>query len=210
METSRVHHAARRRGSGVVPSGEGKAWRRNRAFPQALRSCARTAPAMRLCFSIAAVLTVLLISGCGQPAPGPQGPPGPPGEAGPPVPVGPAGPQGAQGPQGPVGPQGSVGERGEAGPLGPQGPVGSQGPQGDAGAQGPAGPSGQPGPAPPFRVVTGTDNARCADDEILVSLFCASGANDGAKCATPGTEATALCVRKVSEVLDLGAPAPTR
>jgi hypothetical protein len=157
---------------------------------------------MRFCFSIiAAVLTVLLISGCSQPAPGPQGPPGSPGEAGPPGPVGPAGPQGAQGQQGPVGPQGSVGERGEVGPSGQRGA---------AGPPGPAGPKGDPGPAPPFRVVTGTDNVRCADNEIIVSLFCASGANDGAKCATPGTEATALCVRKVSEVLDLGSPAPTR
>ena len=58
------------------------------------------------------------------------------------------------------------------------------------------GPKGDPGPSPPFRVVTGTDAARCADDEILVSLVCASGATDGAKCATPGTAATALCVRK--------------
>jgi hypothetical protein len=37
---------------------------------------------------------------------------------------------------------------------------------------------------------------RCADDEILLSLVCTSGATDGAKCATPGTPATALCVRK--------------
>jgi hypothetical protein len=29
-----------------------------------------------------------------------------------------------------------------------------------------------------FRVVTGTDNARCAGDEILVSLVCASGATE--------------------------------
>ena len=29
-----------------------------------------------------------------------------------------------------------------------------------------------------------------------VSLVCTSGATDGAKCATPGTPATALCVRK--------------
>jgi hypothetical protein len=40
------------------------------------------------------------------------------------------------------------------------------------------------------------DVARCADDEILVSLVCTSGPTDGAKCATPGTPATALCVRK--------------
>jgi hypothetical protein len=27
-------------------------------------------------------------------------------------------------------------------------------------------------------------------------LVCASGATDGTKCATPGTEATGLCMRK--------------
>jgi hypothetical protein len=47
-----------------------------------------------------------------------------------------------------------------------------------------------------MRVVTGTDNVRCDDDELLVSLVCASGATDGLKCAAPGTTATALCVRK--------------
>jgi len=41
-----------------------------------------------------------------------------------------------------------------------------------------------------------TDGAHCSDDEVLVSLVCASGATDGAKCAMPGTAATALCVRK--------------
>ena len=151
---------------------------------------------------------------------GPQGPPGPAGEAGPPGPVGPAGPQGAQGQQGPVGPQGSVGEQGPAGPSGPPGPVGPQGPQGGAGGQGPvgpagergppgpqgppgppgpagpAGPKGDPGPAPANRVVTGMDSVRCGDDEILAGFVCASGATDGAKCATPGTAATGLCVRR--------------
>jgi hypothetical protein len=170
-------------------------------------------------FSIAVILTALAVIGC-EPAPGPKGLPGDPGAAGPPGPVGPAGPQGAQGPQGPVGPQGGAGERGEAGPPGPQGLVGPQGPQGEAGAQGPAGPAGErgqagpqgpagpagppgpPGPkgepnqGPPFRVVTGTDNVRCADDELLVSLVCGNGTVDGSKCATPGTAATALCVRK--------------
>src|SRR4029453_1498579 len=90
---------------------------------------------MRLSLSIAALFTILVVGGCGQPTTGPQGPPGPPGPAGPAGPVGPGGPQGAQGPQGPVGPQGAAGERGEAGPPGPQGPVGPQGPQGEAGAQ---------------------------------------------------------------------------
>jgi hypothetical protein len=45
-------------------------------------------------------------------------------------------------------------------------------------------------------VVTGTETVRCADDELLVGLVCASGPTDGAKCATPGTAATGLCVRK--------------
>jgi hypothetical protein len=44
--------------------------------------------------------------------------------------------------------------------------------------------------------VTGTDTVRCADDEALISLVCASGATDGTKCATPGTAATGLCMRK--------------
>jgi hypothetical protein len=34
------------------------------------------------------------------------------------------------------------------------------------------------------------------DDEILAGFLCASGATDGAKCATPGTAATGLCVRR--------------
>jgi hypothetical protein len=49
------------------------------------------------------------------------------------------------------------------------------------------GPKCDPGLLPPFRVVTGTDDARCADDEILLSLVCASGATDGGVRATPGT-----------------------
>jgi hypothetical protein len=45
-------------------------------------------------------------------------------------------------------------------------------------------------------VVTGTDSVRCGDDEVLAGFVCASGATDGAKCATPGTAATGLCVRR--------------
>jgi len=48
--------------------------------------------------------------------------------------------------------------------------------------------------APPLRLVTGTDTVRCGDDETMVSLVCASGATDG--CATPGTAATGVCMRK--------------
>ena len=55
---------------------------------------------------------------------------------------------------------------------------------------------GDPGPAPAIRVVTGTDSVRCGDDEVLAGFVCASGATDGAKCATPGTASTGLCVRR--------------
>jgi hypothetical protein len=36
----------------------------------------------------------------------------------------------------------------------------------------------------------------CADGEVLAGLVCANGATDGAKCATSGTAATGLCVRR--------------
>jgi hypothetical protein len=52
------------------------------------------------------------------------------------------------------------------------------------------------GPPAAVRVVTGTDAVTCADNEILAGLVCASGATDGAKCATPSTTATGLCVRR--------------
>jgi len=126
---------------------------------------------MRL-VSISLLIITLAVAGCGQPASGPQGP---------------AGPGGAEGPQGPAGPPGAQG------PQGPAGPPGAQGPQGPAG---PPGPKGEPGSAQALRIVTGTDTVRCADDEALISLVCASGATDGTKCATPGTEATGLCMRK--------------
>ena len=162
---------------------------------------------MRL-VSISVLIMTLAVAGCGQPASGPQGPAGPGGAEGP---QGPAGPPGAQGPQGPAGPGGKEGPQGPAGPggaegpQGPAGPPGAQGPQGPAGppgAQGPQGPSGPPGPkgepgsAQALRVLTGTDTVRCADDEVLISMVCASGATDGTKCATPGTAATGLCMRK--------------
>jgi hypothetical protein len=111
----------------------------------------------------------LAVAGCGQPASGPQGP---------------AGPGGAEGPQGPAGPPGAQG------PQGPAGPPGAQGPPGPAGAPGP---KGEPGSAQALRVVTGTYAVRCADDEALISLVCASGATDG---TTSGTAATGLCMRK--------------
>jgi hypothetical protein len=154
---------------------------------------------MRQLLRISAIITTLAIVGCSKPVPEPQGP---------------AGPQGAQGPQGPAGPQGAVGEKGAIGPPGPQGSIGPQGPQGEAGSQGPAGPAGERGPLGPqgpagppgpkgdtgaaatFHVVTGMGSVTCADNEQLVSLVCASGAPDGAKCAAPDTAATGLCVPK--------------
>jgi hypothetical protein len=138
---------------------------------------------MRQLVTIPGAIAMIALAAC-TPAPGPQGPPGPAGEVGPPGPVGPAGPQGEAGGQGPVGPAG------ERGPPGPQGPAGAPGPAG------PAGPKGDAGPAPAIRVVTGTDSVRCEDDEVLAGFVCASGATDGGKCATPGTAATALCVRR--------------
>lgn len=121
---------------------------------------------MRKLLNCFAMLTLLAVGGCGQPTPGPQGP---------------GGPAGAQGPQGPAGPAGAQGPQGPAGPAGPAGPQGLKGEQ---------------GPALLLRLVTGTDAVRCEDNETLVSLVCASGATDGAKCATPGTAATGLCMRK--------------
>lgn len=47
---------------------------------------------------------------------------------------------------------------------GPQGPPGPQGPKGDPGKDGATGPAGS------FRVVSD----KCADDEIMISAFCAS------------------------------------
>src|SRR6516164_8508399 len=159
---------------------------------------------MRQVVTIPAAIAMIALAACT----GPQGPSGPAGEAGPAGPTGPAGPQGSfgeqgpagpSGPPGPVGPQGPQGEAGGQGPVGPageRGPPGPQGPLGPPGPAGPAGPKGDPGPASAIRVVTGTDSVRCGDDEILAGFVCASGATDGAKCATPGTAATGLCVRR--------------
>lgn len=93
------------------------------------------------------------------------------------------------------GPQGAAGPPGPQGAQGPVGPAGAQGPQGPAGPPGPAGPQGDRGQAAGLRVVTGTGTVACDNDEALVSLVCASGAPDGAKCGAD-TAATGLCVRK--------------
>ena len=148
---------------------------------------------MRQLLTISAAIAIVMMAGC-SPAPGPQGPPGPAGEAGPPGPVGPAGPQGGPGPQG------SVGERGGAG-LGAPSDRKANVARRDrrepvARPPGPIGPKGDSGPPPTVRVVTGTDTVGCAAGESLAGFVCASGATDGAKCATPGTAATGLCVRQ--------------
>jgi hypothetical protein len=129
-------------------------------------------PLMRKLLNISVVAISLAVAACNE---GKMGPPGP------------IGPQGPQGVIGPAGRQGPVGERGNVGPAGAEGP---QGPPGPPGAKG------DPGSPGAFHVVTGTDTVRCSDDEVLVSLMCESGAPDGAKCATAGTAATGLCLRK--------------
>jgi hypothetical protein len=58
-------------------------------------------------------------------------------------------------------------------------------------------PKGDAGSAPAIRVVTGTDSVSCGNDEILAGFVCASGATDGAKCATPAARARAATVRQL-------------
>jgi hypothetical protein len=89
--------------------------------------------------------------------------------------------------------------QGQQGPKGEQGPPGPQGAKGDQGPPGPPGPPsarGSPGGGPAFRVVTGTGDVRCADNEVLVSLICARGGTAGERCAVPVAAATGLCVSK--------------
>jgi hypothetical protein len=138
---------------------------------------------MQRLLSFFSIVMMLAVAGCGQPTPGPAGPQGP------------AGPPGAQGPQGPAGSAGAQGPQGPAGTAGAQGPQGPAGPAGPPGAKGDAGSKGDPGPTA-LRVVTGTGTVRCGEDEALVSLVCANGAPDGAKCAAPETAATGLCMRR--------------
>ena len=136
---------------------------------------------MRIMAVIMILSGTLALGGCDQ-LQGPKGDAGAQGVAGP------AGPKGESGPPGPQGPKGDAGAQGIAGPAGPkgdQGPAGPQGPKGDAGA-----------PAPVlFRVVIGDGGVACADNEVLASLICASGAPDGAKCSASGP-ATGVCMRK--------------
>jgi hypothetical protein len=139
------------------------------------------APALLIAFAFA-------LAGCE----GPVGPSGPQGAAGPAGPKGDAGPPGPQGPQGVAGPVGPKGEPGAQGPTGGQGAQGAPGPQGE---RGPPGPKGDPGPAAAGPRVVSGDNPACNADEVLVSLLCASGAPDGARCAAGGN-ATALCMKR--------------
>lgn len=90
------------------------------------------------------------------------------------------------------------GPKGDAGPQGVVGPKEDPGPQGLAGAQGPRGEKGgkdDPGTPDSIRMVTDTGGVTCADNEVLASLFCASGAANGDKCSA-SVPATGLCVRK--------------
>jgi hypothetical protein len=98
-----------------------------------------------------------------------------------------------EGQVGPQGPQGPVGPAGPQGPQGPQGIAGVAGPKGDTGQQGPVGPQG-PGGVSGLRVVAGED-ITCNQDEVLVSIVCASGSPDGARCPSGGN-ATVLCLHK--------------
>jgi hypothetical protein len=63
----------------------------------------------------------LMLAGCFEGSPGPQGPKGEQGSKGA------AGPQGAKGERGPQGERGPPGPRGETGPAGPAGPAGAPG-----------------------------------------------------------------------------------
>lgn len=139
-------------------------------------------------WSVMTFVAALSLAACGEaPKEGAQGPAGPQGAQGAQGPVGPQGAQGIAGPQGPVGPGGPAGEKGESGPAGPPGPPGPAGPRGDVG------PAGAASQGPTLRVVSGTDTLTCRDDEVLVSLVCASGPSDGPKCAGP---VTGVCARK--------------
>ena len=103
--------------------------------------------------------------------------------------IGPAGPAGPVGAAGPVGPTGLAGPTGPAGPVGPTGLCLDRPDPRDL-----RDPLGQPA-RPDWRARI-YDSVRCGDDEVLAGFVCASGATDGAKCATPGAAATGLCVRR--------------
>ena len=128
---------------------------------------------MRLITFVAILSGALALGACDQ-LKGPKGDAGPQGAAG------------AAGPKGDAGPQGTAGPKGDPGP---QGPAGSQGPRGEKGEKG------DPGTPASIRMVTGSGGVTCADNEVLASLICASGAVNGDKCSA-SVHATGLCVRK--------------
>jgi len=123
---------------------------------------------MRKALVLLAFAAAFGLAGCDQGIIGPRGPPGP---------------RGMEGPTGPVGREGPTGDHGDPGAAGPIGPPGPPGPKGDPGPSG-------------VRLVTGTDKVDCAEGEVLASLVCASGLTDGMQCATAGTAAVGICMRK--------------
>jgi hypothetical protein len=97
----------------------------------------------------------------------------------------------------PQGPQGPKGEKGDPGVAGTQGPKGDKGDKGD------------PGPGTTLRLSAND----CAEDEIMVSAYCAASAGNsvqmqptgdrGARCVTPGgvsnpggISAVVFCMRR--------------
>jgi hypothetical protein len=137
---------------------------------------------MKITVGFVVLMSALLLTACGKPKEGAQGPTGPQGIQGPQGAVGPQGPQGVAGPPGPMGPGGPAGAKGEPGPAGPAGPPGPQGP---AGAKGET--TGETTTQRPiFRVVKGTNTLSCEPGEVLVSIVCESGASDGSKCPGGG------------------------
>lgn len=94
-----------------------------------------------------------------------------------------------EGPQGQKGDKGDKGDPGVAGSTGPTGPTG------------PAGPAGQTGI---FRIVA----ERCADDEIMISAYCATVPQNttkiqptvlgdrGARCVGQNVHAVVVCAKR--------------
>jgi hypothetical protein len=136
---------------------------------------------MRHFIWLAALSGVIGLSACDQ-IKGPQGEKGAKGDPGLP------------GIQGVAGTPGSKGERGDIGEAGPQGPAGPAGQQGAMGPKGDKGEKGDPGASvrSSFRSVSSENTIQCADGETLVSVLCATGAPDGAKCLGAGV---GLCMR---------------
>jgi hypothetical protein len=86
---------------------------------------------------------------------------------------------GPSGPPGPPGPMGETGLPGEPGPTGEPGPAGSTGERGPPGPPGELGsiPTAEPGKAV-LRVLLGRPSKSCAVDELLISAYCVSAADE--------------------------------